>query len=116
MYTMLVFHFDKSTKLVKRMIFSLLSLFFPSFFFFYIFIFTFSAVSIFPPVFLFLYFFRSRIFPFFFFFPSPIVNRILYTADGKKKYKSTAFIIEFFSILFEISPRAPRMTPIKVSR
>lgn len=116
MYTMLVFHFDKSTKLVKRMIFSLLSLFFLPFFF-YIFIFTFSAVSIFPPVFPFLYFFRSRIFPFFFFFfPSPIVNRILYTADGKKKYKSTAFIIEFFSILFEISPRAPRMTPIKVSR
>lgn len=115
MYTTLVFHSDKSTKLVKRMIFSLLSLFFPSFFFF---IFSFLH---FPRFLFFRQFFRSFIsfvlvFFLFFFFPSPIVNRILYTADGKKKYKSTAFIIEFFSILFEISPRAPRMTPIKVSR
>lgn len=84
MYTTLVFHSDKSTKLVKRMIFSLLSLFFPSFFFFYIFIFTFSAVSIFPPVFPFLYFFRSRIFPFFFFFPPPL-SIVFYTQRMEKK-------------------------------
>lgn len=83
MYTMLVFHFDKSTKLVKRMIFSLLSLFFLPFFF-YIFIFTFSAVSIFPPVFPFLYFFRSRIFPFFFFFPPPL-SIVFYTQRMEKK-------------------------------
>lgn len=83
MYTTLVFHFDKSTKLVKRMIFSLLSLFFLPFFF-YIFIFTFSAVSIFPPVFPFLYFFRSRIFPFFFFFPPPL-SIVFYTQRMEKK-------------------------------
>lgn len=75
MYTTLVFHFDKSTKLVKRIIFSLL--FFFSFLFF-ISIFTFSAVSIFLPVFSFLYFFRSHIF-----FPPPL-SIVFYTQRWKK--------------------------------
>lgn len=105
MYTTLVSHFDKSTKLVKRIIFSLL-FFFPSFFF--ISIFTFSAVSIFLPVFSFLYFFRSHIF-----FFLPHCQSYFIHSDGKK-YKSAAFIIEFLFILFEISLRA-RMSQLSIA-
>lgn len=95
MYTTLVFHSDKSTKLVKRMIFSLLSLFFLPFFF-YIFIFTFSAVSIFPPVFPFLYFFRSRIFPFFFFSLPHCQSYFIHSGWKKKVQKHRVHNRVFF--------------------
>lgn len=85
MYTTLVFHSDKSTKLVKRMIFSLLSLFFPSFFFF---IFSFLH---FPRFLFFRQFFCSFIsfvlvfFLFFFFFFPPPLSIVFYTQRMEKK-------------------------------
>lgn len=108
MYTTLVFHFDKSTKLVKRIIFSLL-FFFPFLFFFFYFHFYifrgfYFSASFFPFIsFVLIFFF----FLFFFFLPH---CQSYFIYSGGKKYKSTAFIIEFFPIVFQASPRMSQLS------
>lgn len=104
MYTTLVFHFDKSTKLVKRIIFSLL-FFFPSFFLF--------PFLHFPRFLFFCQFFRSFTSFVLIFFFLPHCQSYFIHSDGKK-YKSAAFIIEFLSILYEISLRA-RMSQLSIA-